>query len=77
MYMYLLDILYKNTTEHSGQIGRAWVSHVGDCGRVKPMTYQIDACRFLASCSALLREGKDLLASCQDNVTEWDIRSWC
>ena len=28
-------------------------------GRVKPMTYQIDICRLLARCSALLGEGKD------------------
>ena len=29
--------------------------------------------RFLASCLALTGYGKDRLAQCQDNVTEWDI----
>ena len=38
-------------------------------------TYKIDAYRFLARCSTLLGYGKDCLAQCQDNVTEWDIRS--
>ena len=28
-------------------------------GQVKPMTYQIDTCRFLARCLALLGNGKD------------------
>ena len=44
--------------------------------------FKIDACRFLARCLALLGEDKDKertrrgpLAQCQDNVTEWDIRS--
>ena len=41
------------------------------------MTYKIDTYRFLAKCSALLGEDKDWLAQYQDNVTEWDIRSWC
>ena len=36
---------------------------------------KIDTYCFLAQCSALLGEGKDWLAQCQDNVTEWDIRS--
>ena len=27
--------------------------------------------------ATLLGYGKDWLAQCQDNVTEWDIRSWC
>ena len=27
--------------------------------------------------SALLWKGKDWLAQCQDNATEWDIRLWC
>ena len=46
-------------------------------GWVKLMTYQIDTCRFLAWWSALIGYGKDWLAQCQDNVIEWDIRSWC
>ena len=45
--------------------------------RVKPMTYKIDDCHFLAMCLALLGEGKDCLAHCQDNVIEWDTRSLC
>ena len=40
------------------------------------MTYKIDACRFLARCLALLEQGKNWFYQCQD-VTEWDIRSWC
>ena len=28
-------------------------------GRVKPMTYKIDTCRFLAKRSRVVREGKD------------------
>ena len=39
--------------------------------RIKPMTYKIDTCRSLARCLALLGSGKDWLAQCQDNVTEW------
>ena len=31
-------------------------------GRVKPMPYQIDSCRYLARCSALFGKGKDWLA---------------
>ena len=52
-------------------------SQNGTYGRVKPMTYKIDTCCFLARCSALLGEGKDWLAQCEDNVIEWDFRSWC
>ena len=49
--------------------GRSWVrTH----SRVKQMTYKIDTW-----CSTLLREGKVWLDQCKDNVTEWDIRSWC
>ena len=36
---------------------------------VKPMTLKIDTCRFLAYRLALLRQGKEWLAQCQDNVT--------
>ena len=39
------------------------------------MTYEIDTCRFLAMCLALLGKRKDWLAQCQDNETEWGIRS--
>ena len=46
-------------------------------GQVKPVTYnKIDTCHFLARHSALIGEGKDWFAQCQDNVTESDIRSW-
>ena len=38
--------------------------------------FKIDTCRFLAWRSAL-GYSKDWLAQCQDNVTEWDNRSWC
>ena len=38
---------------------------------------KIDTCRLLAWRSALLGSGKDWLAQCQDNATEWDSRSWC
>ena len=32
---------------------------------------RIDTCHFLARCSGLLRQGKDWLVQCPDNVTEW------
>ena len=47
----------------------------GDSEFSQPMTYQIDTCCFLAWRSALI--GQDWLTQCQDNVTEYDIRSWC
>ena len=40
--------------------------------RVKPMSTRC----YLACCSALLQEGKDWFAYHQDDMTEWDIRSW-
>ena len=45
--------------------------------RLKPMTYKIDTCRILPSLAhlALVDLDKDSLALCQDNATEWDIRS--
>ena len=46
-------------------------------GQVKTNDFKIDTGRFLARCSTLLEYGKDWLAQCQDNVTDWDIRSWC
>ena len=45
-------------------------------GRVKPLTYKIDTCRFLARNSALIGYGNDWLAQCQDTLTKWDIMSW-
>ena len=39
--------------------------------------FKIDTFRFLARHLTLLGQGKDWLALCQDNVTEWDIKSWC
>ena len=42
-------------------------------GRVKPMTYKVDTCRFLARCSALLGQGKDWLAQYQYNVTDGEL----
>ena len=45
--------------------------------RVKPMTYKIETCQFLALHSVLLGQGWDWLAQCQYNVTEWVIGSGC
>ena len=45
-------------------------------GRVKLMTYKIDTYCLLAWHLALLGKDKDWFTLCQDNVTEWDIRSW-
>ena len=42
-------------------------------GQVKPMTYKIDSCHFVARHLALLGYGKDWLAQCQNNVTEFII----
>ena len=47
-------------------------------GRIKPMTYKIDTCRFLVWRSILLKIvelDKDWLNQYQDNPTEWDIVS--
>ena len=43
------------------------------------MTYEIDVCRLSLPRLVLgiNRIGKDWLAQCQDNVTEWDIGLWC
>ena len=38
--------------------------------------FKIDTCRFLPSHMALIGLGNDWLALCQDNVTEWDSRSF-
>ena len=45
--------------------------------RVKPMTYKIDTCYYLAWYLALIVWDKDWLAQYQDNMTDWDIGSWC
>ena len=45
--------------------------------RVKPVTYNVDTCHFLAWHSALIGYGKDWFAECQDKLTEWDHGSWC
>ena len=37
------------------------------------MTHKIDVCRFLTRCSIILGYGKDWLAHCQDNETEWEV----
>ena len=39
--------------------------------------FKFDTCRSLAWHSTLLGWGKDWLVQCQNNVTEWDSRSWC
>ena len=39
-------------------------------GKVQSITYQIDMCRYLAWCSALLGHDKYCLAQYQNNVTE-------
>ena len=41
--------------------------------RVKPMTYKIYTCRFLAWPWALLAPDKDWLAQCPNNLIECDI----
>ena len=46
-------------------------------GRVKRMMYKIDTRHFLVWSLALIGQGKDWLAQCDDNVTVWDIGSWC
>ena len=44
-------------------------------GEMKPMTYEIDTCRFLAWRLPLIGKGKGWFAQCEDNVPEWDIGS--
>ena len=73
---------YIDTTRHGGQIVRAQISHMEEIrilvpGQVKPMIYQTYASCFLAALD-INRIGhvKNCLAQYQDNVTEWDIRSW-
>ena len=62
------------------------ISRFGKSGNPKPRgfkpwssqtnDFKIDTCHFPASRLALLGSSKDWLAQCQDNVTEWDTRSW-
>ena len=40
---------------------------------VKPITYIINDCNFLAWHSVLIGYAKNWLAQCQDNVTEWGM----
>ena len=80
------EISLIHETRRDSRMNRASVSHFGrsgdlylmgtNPGRVKTKDFNIDTCRFLARRSALLGEGKDWLAQCQDNITEWDIRLW-
>ena len=49
-------------------------NHIHSPTQVKPITYTIYTCRFLARRSALLGSDKDWLGRCQANVTEW---RWC
>ena len=51
---YLTVMTYLRHTGRGRRIGRARVSRAGDCGGVKPMSYKIDTCRFLAGRYALL-----------------------
>ena len=46
-------------------------------GLTHKMTYKIDTSRSLAWYSPLLGYGRDWLAQYHDNVTEWEIGSWC
>ena len=46
-------------------------------GQVKAMTDNIDTPCFLAWQLVLIGQGKDWVAQCQDNVTEYDIGSPC
>ena len=39
--------------------------------------FKIDTCHFQARPSTLLGQDKVWLVQYQDNVTEWDIKSWC
>ena len=44
-------------------------------GRVKPVTYKIETCHFLARRSASFRIGQGLISSVSGNGTMWDISS--
>ena len=64
-----------------GQMSRASVRrftlYTFETWSIQTHDLNIDMCRFLARHSALLGYGKDWLAQCHENVTEWDIRTWC
>ena len=44
---------------------------------LKTKDVKVDTCCFLARHFVLLEQGKNWLTQGQDNVTEWDIKSWC
>ena len=81
------DLMRSHWHVTGGQMSWALVSHFGRSGNlkiahsnpgwVKINDLKIDTYRFLVSRLALLGLGKDWLAHGQDNVTEWDVRSWC
>ena len=85
--MSLSGILGHGAASMVSQWGSTITSHIGLYGpiarevgsslpsRVKPLTYKIDTCQTLAKHLTLLGSGTDWLVQCQDNVTEWDIRS--
>ena len=41
------------------------------------MTYKIYSCHHLVWYPALLGEGNDWLLEYEDDMTEWEIESWC
>ena len=57
-YAALVEKEWRAATGHADRVCRAWASHAGDQEfnprRVKPMTYQMDTCRFLARRSVLI-----------------------
>ena len=53
-----------------------WKVGSSNPSRVKLMTYKIYTCHHLAWHVALIRQGKDWLEQCRDNVIVWDIGSW-
>ena len=64
------------SVSHFGRSGDLDLTSL-NLGRDKTTDLNIDTYCFIARCSALLGYGKDWLADSQDNMTEWDIRSWC
>ena len=71
---------FKIDTARGGRIGRPWASCAGNqqfgSRLCQSDDLKIYTCRFLVRRSTLLGRGKNLLAQCQDNVLEWDIKSW-
>ena len=79
MSLQFLNIIYTYSGAVAELVERLLpVQEIGSSipGRVKPMTFKIDTCHFLAYRLALIGWNKDSLAQCQDNVTQWDIGSW-